>query len=109
MEHLGTSVVYVDTESEPVTLTAIVSAESINEEQTENGIRVRHVRVVSISTDTAVAGGGIATPREKALIEIDGVKWAIEGVESFSGGLARLTCVRLSMGEVSKPGYRGRR
>jgi len=109
MEHLGTSVTYVDAESESVTVTAIVSAESIREEPTENGIRVRHVRMVTISTDTTVAGGGIATPQEKSQIEIDGVKWSIESVETFSGGLARLTCVRLAMAEVSKPGYRGRR
>lgn len=109
MEHLGTSVIYMDAESEPVTVTGIVSAEMIREEQGENGIRIRHVRHVTVSTDTTVAGGGVASPHAKAEVEIDGVRWAVEAVETFSGGLARLTCVRLPMGETSKPGYRGRR
>lgn len=109
MEHLGMPIVYMDAESDPVTVTGIVSAEMIREEQGENGIRVRHVRHVTISTDTTVAGGGVASPNAKAEVEIDGVRWAVEAVESFSGGLARLTCVRLPMCETSKPGYRGKR
>lgn len=109
MGQLGQSVVYAAFDADTVTVTAIVSAEMVREEQGENGIRIRHVRHVTVSTDTTIAGGGVANPNPKAEIEIDGVRWSVEAVETFSGGLARLTCVRLPMGEMSKPGYRGRR
>lgn len=109
MGQLGQSVTYLDATSEPETVTAMVSSEMVREEPSENGIRLRHVRHVTVSTDTTVQGGGIASPHAKAEVEIDGVRWAVEAVETFSGSLARLTCVRLPMGETSKPGYRGRR
>jgi hypothetical protein len=108
-EHLGRSIKYLDPQTDSVTLTALVGNTQTEETEGQDGRRRRVTRSVTISTDPTSADGGIASPGEHAELEIDEERWGIEAIESLSGSLVRLLCVRLGSVERSREGYRRRR
>lgn len=101
------SVVYYATEGAAtgtaLTLASIGAETSYREpEEGPAGEVLVRQRAATISTDAA--NGGVASPAERAEVEIDGERWSVEGVEALSGSMARLVLVRREAVERTRPG-----
>ena len=109
LDQHGQTITYTPVTGDPVELTAIVGPVEVSEEDESEGITSRSMRLVTISTDPAAEGGGVASPGTEAKLTIDSSAWAIESVEALTGSMARLRVVRPESIERSREGYRGRR
>ena len=97
MEHLGrgTPISYLVPGSDPVTLKAIVGAESSEDVESDGDRTRRRVRTVKITTDPDGAYGGVATPvAARDTMIIDDETWALEAIELKEAGLVVLRVVR---------------
>jgi hypothetical protein len=111
MESLGSSVTYNDPEEDAVALTAIVGHTEVIEEAdgaASGGRRKRYVREVIVARDEEGTYGGVATPKLSATLTIDGEDWAVEAIEAQSASTLKLRCVRKTVSEQSRAGYRAR-
>lgn len=108
-EHLGDSVVYREADSDDLTITALMGAESTVEADEETG-RARHrTRSCVIATDPTAVGGGVAKPAEHATVEFGGDVYRVDHVEAMTATTARLALSRPDVRSKSSPGYRGGR
>jgi hypothetical protein len=96
-----------------VALTAIVGSETVQHVEEETGRRRRQVRTVAFSLDPDSAGGGVAEPSEQAVVEIDGVQYAVDDQADpavmLTGSTCTLKLVRRQLAAKTAAGYRARR
>ena len=108
MDALGdpTSITYTPAGGVAVTLTAIVGAETTEEDEVIDGREQKLIRAVSIHTDPDSTWGGVASPALTAMVTIGGVQYAIESIGSSDENWHTLNLTRRGKVEVSRRGYR---
>jgi hypothetical protein len=103
---MGTSVIYRVKDADAVTLTAVVGAVRLDEEEDEYGQRNRRVRSIAMGRSATAEGGGVADVRVDATLDIGDDKWTIEAIEAESETFTRVRAVRTGRVEESRDGYR---
>lgn len=105
LQAMGRVVEYRATEvATPVAITAIVGDVMSELLDGEDGTTRYLQRIVEVST--AAGGGGVADPRRRAVLAIDGEIWTVRLIPSIARGLAKLLCVRSVLDESAMAGNR---
>jgi hypothetical protein len=98
----GEPITYTPAGAVGVPMTAIVTPERIEEDETFDGRRRRRVREATISTDAAGDFGGVASPSITASVTIGGVKYAVENINSLTENINSLTDNQATLGLVRR-------
>lgn len=103
----GTSVTYKAPNADAVTLTAVLGPITSAEDSDDSGRKISKRRWAFFGTESTAEGGGVASVRLDATIEIGDETWAIDAIEAGTESYHRVTLVLIGRSEVSEPGYRG--
>lgn len=88
------TITYTPAGGEGVPVSAILVAETSEEDEELDGPSQKLVREVSILTDPASEWGGVAAPALTATVTIGGVEYAVEAIKSQDANWVALKLVR---------------
>jgi hypothetical protein len=107
-EHMGESIIYRAPDADDVTVTAVLGEIMTTELDDGHGRQITYRRQAILGVDASTAEGGVANPRDDAVVVIGTDIWSVEHHER-RGATAVLALVRDPKIDVTRPGYRARR
>jgi hypothetical protein len=91
-----------------VAVAAIIGQEEVRTTQEQDGIKVKHLRPLSIPRTTAAAGGSNCLPNVAMLgqFTVFGLVYSVEAITSQTASWTRLDVYRLVTREKTRQNYR---
>lgn len=107
MERYGESVTITPADRVKIELRAVVDAETLEDQATEDGrIVKRRARDITISLDPQSEWGGWERPELHATVSLLGLDYQIESAKAAGSESITLHLVRPAIGEYTRKGYR---